>query len=136
METAVFSLENYTFEKILLDLQDLHVGETISLSFHPTGVYSPKRGVYELCFLCDASVDSKQTPIVSVLCKAAFKFKDIVSFEEIPSYFFSNSIAILFPYIRAMVSTVTLQANIPPIVLPTMNLTSLCQQLQNNTIVE
>lgn len=136
METAIFTLENYTFERILLDLQGLHVGETISLSFNPAGVYSQKRGVYELSFLCDASVESKQTPVVSVLCKATFKFKNIASFEEIPSYFFSNSIAILFPYVRAMVSTVTLQANIPPIVLPTMNLTSLCQQLQTNTVVE
>lgn len=50
-----------------------------------------------------------------------------------PSYFYRNSIAIVFPYIRAFISTVTLQANIPPIILPTMNLTSLEIPLKQNT---
>lgn len=48
--------------------------------------------------------------------------------------FYANSIAIVFPYIRAFISTVTLQANlVSPILLPTMNLTSLGERLMNNT---
>jgi preprotein translocase subunit SecB len=34
-----------------------------------------------------------------------------------------NGVAILYPYLRAFVSTLTIQAGIPPIVLPTVNLT-------------
>lgn len=41
--------------------------------------------------------------------------------------------AILFPYIRAFVSTVTLQANVMPILLPTVNLSSLESRLRENT---
>ena len=135
METAIFSLENYVFDKIELDVQNLNAGDTISLSCNTTGVYSQNVGVYELCFICDAIVESKATPVVHVSCKAQFKFKDVVAFNNLPTFFFSNSIAILFPYVRAMVSTLTLQANIPPIVLPTMNLTSLSQQLQSSTTI-
>ena len=47
--------------------------------------------------------------------------------------FISNSIAILFPYVRAFVSTLTLQANIKPILLPTLNLSSLQDILRENT---
>lgn len=53
--------------------------------------------------------------------------------KDIPDFFYANSIAIIFPYIRAFVSTLTLQANIPPIVLPTLNLSQLRTILRDNT---
>jgi len=32
-----------------------------------------------------------------------------------------NSVAILFPYVRALISTITANANIPPVILPPIN---------------
>jgi preprotein translocase subunit SecB len=69
------------------------------------------------------------------LCKARFVFREPVLLEEIPDYFYLNSIAILFPYVRAFVSIITLQANINPLMLPTMNLASLQETLKKNTNV-
>lgn len=73
---------------------------------------------------------------MSVVCNATFMFKDEISFEDIPPYFFANSIVIIFPYVRAFVSTVSLQSNRPAIVLPTMNLSSLQDELKNNTVCQ
>lgn len=39
--------------------------------------------------------------------------------------FVPNGLAILFPYIRAIVSTYTASANIPPLILPTININSI-----------
>lgn len=61
-------------------------------------------------------------------------FENVSSFDEIPTYFYRNAIAIIFPYVRAFISTVTLQSNIPPVILPTMNLSSLESPLKENTI--
>ena len=72
---------------------------------------------------------------IYVNCIADYKFEDIHSLEDIPEYFYANSIAILFPYVRAFVSTVTLQANIRPIVLPTYNVSPLQDMLIKNTVV-
>lgn len=55
--------------------------------------------------------------------------------NEIPDYFYANSLAIIFPYIRAFVSTITLQSNMHPIVLPTVNLMGLSEKLKRNTDV-
>lgn len=55
--------------------------------------------------------------------------------NEIPNYFYANSLAIIFPYIRAFVSTITLQSNMHPIVLPTVNLMGLSEKLKRNTDV-
>ena len=38
------------------------------------------------------------------------------------SVFEKNAIAILFPYLRAIVSTYTANANVPPVLLPAMNI--------------
>ena len=72
--------------------------------------------------------------IISVGSVARFSFSSLMKFEDIPDYFYSNSVAILFPYMRAFVSTVSLQSNIPPLILPTLNLTKLGETLKKNSI--
>lgn len=39
-----------------------------------------------------------------------------------------NSIAILFPYLRSFMSTVTAQAGISPFILPTININNLLEE--------
>lgn len=56
--------------------------------------------------------EKEEAPFIKVHCSAVFNFGCSIKFEEIPSYFYANSIAIIFPYVRAFISTVTLQANI------------------------
>ena len=48
-------------------------------------------------------------------------------------YFYTNAPAILFPYIRAYISTLTNLSGYKPINLPTLNLTSLREELEKNT---
>jgi len=70
---------------------------------------------------------------VRINCKGLFEFKNVQTIEDIPDFFYKNSIAILFPYVRAYISLVTTQANVPGIILPTHNLSSLEEKLRNNT---
>ena len=78
--------------------------------------------------------DESGNEVVNVRCVARYSFHDIHSLDEVPDYFYSNSIAILFPYVRAFVSTLTLQANVAPILLPTLNLSELQNVLKENTL--
>ena len=139
MEQAAFSLKGYKFDKVELNFDDLENGD-FKLDIEPSGVFVEKDKSYELTFVFKAiAVDDKslnETPVVKIRCVAVFDFKNVNSFKDIPQYFYSNSIAILFPYIRAFVSTVTLQANIPPMIIPTMNLSSLKAELEKNTKVQ
>lgn len=45
--------------------------------------------------------------------------------------FVKNAIAILFPYIRAIVSTYTASANVPPLILPAINVNKLIENTKN-----
>lgn len=136
MEKASFSLKDYKFINVELDFSNIDFS-SLELSIEPEGVFHNSTRFYELSFVFKANAEiknkSEMKQIIFVKCIAFFEFKEILKFEDIPDYFYPNSIAILFPYIRAFVSTLTLQANIPPIVLPTMNLLSLQEKLKTNT---
>lgn len=43
----------------------------------------------------------------------------------------NNATAILFPYLRNLVSTVTLNGNVPPYILPVMNIVELFKKQEN-----
>lgn len=136
MTPAVFTLKKYIFDKVSLNLENLSSGSTLSLNIEPWGSYNQETGEYLLSFLFEASQkdNNNSNAVVSIQCNASFCFQKPPKEEDFPQVFYANSIAILFPYIRAFVSTVTLQANlVPPIILPTMNLTSLGERLKSNT---
>lgn len=133
MKKAAFSLNEYRFEKVEIDFSK-KTSNDLSISFEPSGQFISNDSSYELNFTFIAHNENRDIPFVKITCISIFKFEDKISYEEIPTYFYRNSIAIIFPYIRAFISTVTLQANIPPIILPTMNLSSLETPLKENTI--
>lgn len=134
MENARFRLETYKFTYASLNIKEGN--DTLKLDFNPHGTFYPINKSYKLEFLFQAIEEISKENIVTVNCVAWFLFEDIDKLENIPDYFYANSIAILFPYIRAFVSTLTLQANMPPMVLPTLNLFPLQKILQQNTVVE
>ncbi|PSK98322.1 protein-export chaperone SecB [Cecembia rubra] len=132
MQKAAFSLERYRFEKVFIDFSN-KTSNDLNIGFVPSGKFYKDKSLYELNFVFEAHTESSEQPFVKIECIAEFQFEDNVDFDAIPTYFYRNSIAILFPYIRAFIGTVTLQANIPPIVLPTMNLSSLEIPLREST---
>lgn len=50
---------------------------------------------------------------------------------ELVSLMVTNSIAILFPYLRSLVSVITANANIAPYVIPVMNINALFDQKES-----
>lgn len=125
MNNAAFRLENYFFDKVVLNLSSLQRETTFDIDFVPSGEFYADKDKYILTFVFTAKDDATKEEVVNVRCVATFVFRDLNDAKDIPDYFFNNSIAILFPYVRAFVSTVTLQANVAPMVLPTLNLSDL-----------
>ncbi len=133
MEKAAFSLEKYFFKDIQLHLGNL--SKDIGLAIEPNGVYYPNKKKYVLNIDFFAKDNKKDKVFAHIICVSEFVFEgDVVSKNDIPQFFYGNCIAIIFPYIRAFISTITLQANVAPLVLPTMNLSSLKERLMNSTI--
>ncbi|HPI29617.1 MAG TPA: hypothetical protein PLB59_01980 [Bacteroidales bacterium] len=111
-------------------------GSDLTIGFSPSGVYNSKTGEFEINFKFVAKRPSDpENTIIDLFMTAIFKFKTPIEFSEIPDYFYKNSIAIAFPYLRAFISTLTLQANTKLLKLGLLNLSELDQPLKENTVV-
>ena len=131
---VAFRLVNYKFTKATLNF-DIPKDAELVIDFKPSGKLKEIEGTYDLSFDTIVKCEETDTIIVEVSCIAQFSFMDRIKFEEIPDFFYPNSLAILFPYIRAFVSTLSLQANSSPMILPTVNLMGLTEKLRDNTSV-
>lgn len=120
MQKAAFLIENYLFDQVEINLGNYQSGK-LDIDFNPGGVFDSSEKSFNLTFEVKVK-DEKDNQFVRVRCNGIFKFQEVSSFEDIPEFFYRNSIAILFPYVRAYISLVTTQANVPGIILPTLNL--------------
>ena len=134
MEKAVFKLDRYHFTRASLDFNIPNDAE-LNISFNPSGVFHSKEARYDLVFDVTVGCTETNTEVIKVSCEASFSFGNKISIAEIPEYFYPNCLAIVFPYVRAFVSTVSLQANVQPVVLPTINLMGLTEELKERTKV-
>lgn len=132
---VAFSLEGYRFTRALLDF-NISEGAKFELDFVPSGVYDPKKRQYLLSFDTIIKSIEQNKNVIEVSCEAVYEFKEEVDLDQIPEHFYPNSLAIIFPYIRAFVSTLSLQANIHPVVLPTVNMMGLTSDLKNATRIK
>lgn len=133
-QKAAFQLDRYLFSKVNIDIQNKEDND-MKVEFIPTGTFMPEYSQFEITFVFKAFFEEygPEKPYVLIECNGLFVFEDVKTIEEIPSFFYRNAIAILFPYLRAFVSMVTLQANLAPVVLPTLNLSDLEQPLKDST---
>ncbi len=136
MKKAAFSLETFVFNQVFID-SDKYTGEKFQIDFNASGIYRKSDNKYELSLVFKALHDESQKEnfFVRVNCKAIFDFNDDTKELGIPDYFYRNSIAIVYPFIRSFISSLTLQANVKLILLPTMNLSSLEAPLKENTVI-
>lgn len=137
MDKATFTLIGYYFDHVVIDFQNYTENGQWFVDINPSGSYNEETGEYTLLFLFVGRFgEAEGAPRVETQCKALFKFGSPLKYEDIPSYFYANSIAIIFPYVRAFVSTVTLQANLQPVILPTYNLSALKDMLVEKTTIQ
>lgn len=129
---APFSLINYEFPDVKMQDANRPITDSLSINFSIAGGYDEGKGLFNLSFKTYVSGEGTD-PYISILCKAQYKFVERIKFADIPDYFYVNSLAILFPYVRAYISILTTQANQRAVILPTYNLSALGTELQKNT---
>ncbi len=134
IKTAAFRLINFEFPDVIMRGNLRPTVETLSVNFSANGFYDEKECVFDLNFSTNV-FGEESSPYITVSCKARYKFDGAILLTDIPEYFYANSIAILFPYVRAYISLLTTQANQKAVILPTYNLSSLASELKKNTIV-
>lgn len=85
-----------------------------------------KRGV--ITFLDFAPKEEKIYPFRMTVEVEGYFESNFDQQEDKISQYGKNAVAILFPYVRALVSSFTSNANVTPLILPTVNVNRLLEQ--------
>ncbi len=121
--TSVLKFNRYIVKKVeyITNEEYVSLDEEVELpfEFESTTTYDNNHMEIELGARIFKNAVEKNYPFEMYVCLKGFfeieTSEDIRRFER-------NAIAILFPYLRAVVSTYTANANVAPVLLPAMNI--------------
>jgi len=131
-DISKFQFKGYRIKKSFIELDESSNFDNLKIGFKVSGLVNKKENV----FLLDLAVNitNEQNDLkIGVDAIGKYEFDDVENIENISSFFYINSSAILFPYIRAYISTLTNLSGNKSVTLPTMNLTKLGEELKSNT---
>lgn len=128
MENSGFQFKNFNIHRSLIEVQNDEDLKDISISFKTGGKLYYDKGLFLLNLNVSLS-DKNNILRIEVDSSANFQFENIKR-EDLNNYLFTNAPAILFPYIRAYISTLTTLSGLKSILLPTLNLSNLSEELE------
>lgn len=93
----------------------------LSVNFNQTQCVDDEN--HKMKLLLDTEISDEQKKIeIMVKAEGLFEFEQELTDDQKKGFFNTNAPAILFPYVRAYISTLTALSGINPITLPTLNL--------------
>jgi len=104
----------------------------INLGFNPSGKVNKANHTFVLKLGIQVH-DEEDKFFIELVTESIFDYSDKVEIEEyLNSLFILNAPAIVFPYLRAYITNLTAQSGMSPLILPTLNLSKLGEDLKEN----
>ena len=133
VEKSAFQFKEFQIvETHMVKKEGQEVSGNIHLDFNPRGEILKDQNLYKILLGIIINDDDASIKI-NVEAIGYFEFSDSIDQNTLNNLFFVNAPAILFPYIRAYISTLTNLSGIETVTLPTINLSSIGSVLKKNT---
>lgn len=117
----------YVTESLIRYDENNKISDDFSIRIDPSGIL--EKDIFKLKL--ETYVEEKNKCYsVYVSMVGVFKFKGKA--EDIYSFFTLNAPAILFPYVRSYISSLTSVSGVDTVIIPTLNLTKLKEELEAN----
>jgi len=129
---SAFKFEKYSILRSVINRKSDEKPKSLQIGFEPKGTHFKEDGRFELS-LGVRIEDEGENLLIEVDASATYVLEGEVSDKMLRTFFYLNAPAILFPYIRAYIATLTTLSGMAPINLPTLNLTQLAPELEKNT---
>lgn len=130
-----FKFNNFKIEELRLNNRFEFNSEGIHHQFDVSGSFDQLNKFFHvhLFFTEIIDIEGIETEKIFLELSGEFEFRDEVTMDEIPDFFWANSIAIMYPYLRSFVSLVTMQSSDHTLILPLINLSKLGPKLKEKT---
>lgn len=127
---ASFNFINFKIVEFSLKEPEI-LSNDITVSFEPFGLFNAEEKMFELTLGYKAK--QGEADFITTKLIAFFDIPSANTIEDIPDFFYKNSIAIVYPYLRAFITNLTIQAGQEPIIMPLLNLSELEKPFRDNT---
>lgn len=127
-----FQFKGFKINRSFIERKDKMPSKKISLGFAPEGFINKKDSTFQL-HLGVKIEDENKAINIEINAVADYYFVSKEGLDNLNNFFFVNAPALLFPYLRAYISTLTNLSGFEPINLPTLNMTGLGEDLKKNT---
>lgn len=123
-EIAKFRFQEYHIRKSIIEISDIsQIEKEIEIEIVRSSGVNEKLNNFKL--ILDLKIwDKSKSLNIEVSAKGFFDFDKTLTDSEKNSFFNVNAPAILFPYVRAYVSALTALSGVPPVIMPTINLST------------
>ena len=126
-QQARFQFVRYLIDQCSVNLTGKELSKEMVFAINPEGVFNEKDKTFEL--VLNLVVNDKDHNLdLNIRIHGYFTY-DGNNMDEVRSFIGINSPAILFPYVRAYVSNITALGGMPPVIMPTLNLKRVGEQL-------
>lgn len=124
---ARFQFQGYLVDQVSLKFTGEQLSKAMEFGINPEGTFNEEEKKFELILNVLVNDDNHNMDL-NMRIKGFFAY-DGDNKEELLRFIGINSPAILFPYIRAYVSNITALGGMPPIIMPTLNMSSVGEEL-------
>lgn len=130
---SAFKFTNFFIEESCFKQKPGEKGE-FKVNLTPRGILYKAEKVFQLDLIVEIN-EPNENFNARIHAVGIFSFKDVVQQEDLGNYFYVNAPAIIFPYVRAHVATLSALSGSGELInLPPLNVASLRNDLENNTI--
>lgn len=116
MKHLKFTVKEYRFNRTLLEVNSDDISNDITINVEQTDQKNMTDKSYKMSFICKVT-DKNKVLNISIEGYCIFDFEDSVTIKELDD-FITFTPQIIFPYIRAYISSLTGLSGINPIILP------------------
>ena len=135
MDEAKFQFKGFYITRSLIERDETkEISTKLSVDFKPSGIISKEKSNFKL-LLGVKITDVEKVLNIDIDVRADYSFSSEIKPEELEQYFYINAPALLFPYLRAYIATLSNLSGFKTINLPTLNLTGLGEELKKNTSI-
>ena len=121
-QIAKFRFKGFSIQKSLIEIKgDLNTDNKIDVEFKQASGIEDSDSLY--MHVLGVSIKDREDKLnIEVEAKGFFEFDKELDADTRSRFFNVNAPAILFPYVRAYITTLTSLSGICPVILPTLNL--------------
>lgn len=129
---GVITFLDYKVNKIEFVNNNEYNGDEVDVDFDVTAQFKVSQDGQEMIVVLKTDIfapkEEKIYPFRMTVEVEGYFGSNFDQQDDKISQYGKNAVAILFPYVRALVSTFTSNANVTPLILPTVNVNRLLEQ--------